>query len=232
MHLDDADLESLYAYPSSLRPWVRLNFVATIDGAATGADGLTGDLGGDPDSRVFALLRSLADVIVVGAGTARAEGYGTAKPEAIDGELRGRLGLAPLPPIAVVSRRLDIPESVLVPGQVVITVEDAPASRLAELRRTVDVIACGHGDVDWAAVLDEFARRGWNRVLCEGGPALHGSLSELDLVDDLCLTIAPVLVAGIAPRIGHGPVDVVHPMLLAHHLDADNVLLTRWVRRR
>lgn len=232
MHLDDADLESLYEYPETRRPWVRLNFVATVDGAAAGADGLTGGLGGDPDSRVFALLRSLADVIVVGAGTARTEGYGTVKPASVDAQLRDRLGLSPVPPIAVVSRSLDIPTPLLVPGQVVITIEDAPASRLAELRHEVDVIARGVGDVHWPAVLDELGRRGWNRVLCEGGPDLHGSLSELDLVDDLCLTVAPALVAGNAPRIAHGRKSVTHPMRLAHHLEADDVLLTRWVRRR
>jgi len=232
MHLDDVDLESLYDYPPTTRPWVRLNFVATVDGAAAGADGLTGGLGGEPDQRIFALLRSLADVVVVGAGTARTEGYGTVPAGAVDGALRERLGLATVPPIAVVSRSLDIPPSLLVPGQVVITVEDAPAPRLTQLRRDVDVITCGFGDVHWPGVLDEFERRGWHRVLCEGGPDLHGSLSELDLVDDLCLTVAPVLVAGNAPRIAHGPVGVTHPMRLAHHLDADDVLLTRWVRLR
>lgn len=215
MHLEDADIERLYAYPSSRRPWVRTNFVATIDGAAYAEDGRSGSLGGDIDTRVFHVLRSLADVIVVGAGTARTEGYGPTDR-----------------PIAVVSRSLDIPDKLVVPGQVVITTADAPADDLRRLRETVDVIALGSGRVDWPAVLDEFASRGWLHVMCEGGPSLHGELIGLDLVDELCLTIAPVLAAGEAPRIAHDPRAEGRPMTLGHAVDVDSVLLTRWVRDR
>lgn len=214
--LDDAEIRRLYAYPSALdRPWVRTNFVATMDGAAHAEDGRSGSLGGEVDTRVFHIVRSLADVIVVGAGTARTEGYGPAAQ-----------------PIAIVSRGLDIPERLLVPGQIVITSGNASPERVAELRKTLDVIAIGDGDIDWPAVLDKFARRGWRRVLCEGGPALHGTLVELDLVDEVCLTIAPVLSSGPAPRIASGPHAVDRPMTLGHSVEADGVLLTRWVRAR
>lgn len=215
MHLDDTDIERLYAYPSTDRPWVRTNFVATIDGAAYAEDGRSGSLGGDIDTRVFQVLRSLCDVVVVGAGTARTEGYGPGDR-----------------PIAVVSRRLDIPEKLVVPGQVVITTADAPADELQRLRQTVDVIAVGDGQVDWAAVLEEFGQRGWLNVLCEGGPSLHGELIGLDLIDEVCLTIAPVLAAGEAPRIAHDSSAVGRPMTLGHAIDADGILLTRWVRAR
>lgn len=215
MQLTDADIERLYAYPSSGRPWVRTNFVATIDGAAYAEDGRSGSLGGDIDTRVFHVLRSLADVVVVGAGTARTEGYGPTDR-----------------PIAVVSRSLDIPEKLVVPGQVVITTADAPADELRRLRETVEVIAVGDEHIDWVAVLDEFARRGWLHVMCEGGPSLHGELIGLDLVDEVCLTIAPVLAAGEAPRIAHDPRAAGRPMTLGHAVDVDGVLLTRWVRDR
>ncbi|MCD9198246.1 pyrimidine reductase family protein [Aeromicrobium wangtongii] len=215
MSLDDAEIERLYAYPDTGRPWVRTNFVATLDGAAHAEDGRSGSLGGDVDTRVFHVLRSLADVIVVGAGTARIEGYGP-------GDV----------PIAVVSRRLDIPERLVVPGQLVITTADAPADRIEHLRETVDVIALGRGRVDWVAVLAELADRGWHRVLCEGGPTLHGELVALDLVDEVCLTIAPVLAAGDAPRIAHGAQSVDRAMRLGHCVAAEDVLLTRWVRER
>lgn len=215
MSLDDAEIARLYAYPDSPRPWVRTNFVATLDGAAFGEDGRSGTLGGDVDTRVFHVLRSLADVVVVGAGTARTEDYGP-------GDV----------PIAVVSSRLDIPERLVVPGQLVITSADAPAHRLKRLRETVEVIAVGEGRVDWAAVLDELADRGWHHVLCEGGPTLHGELVGLDLVDEVCLTIAPVLAGGGAPRIAHGPASVDRPMRLGHCITAEDVLLTRWVRDR
>jgi riboflavin biosynthesis pyrimidine reductase len=81
-------------------------------------------------------------------------------------------------------------------------------------------------------VLDEFTRRGWLRVMCEGGPSLHGELIGLDLVDEVCLTIAPVLAAGEAPRIAHGQRAADRPMRLGHAVDVDGVLLTRWVRDR
>ena len=212
---DDDEIRRLYAYPPSDRPWVRTNFVATIDGAAYAEDGRSGSLGGDIDTRVFHVLRSLADVIVVGAGTARTEGYGPGDR-----------------PIAIVSRSLDVPERLVVPGQVVITTTDAPADRLEELGGTVDVIAAGEGRIDWTIVLDELSRRGWNHVLCEGGPTLHGELVGLDLVDEVCLTIAPVMASGDAPRIAHGTGGTGRPMTLGHAVDVEGILLTRWVRAR
>lgn len=229
---DQHELERLYAYPKTDRPWVRTNFVSTLDGAAYAEDGKSGSLGGDIDTQVFALLRSLADVIVVGAGTARHEGYRPVRADGVDGELRARLGLAPIPPIAVVSKRLDIPEALVGEGQLVITTADAPTAALEALRENMEVIAVGNGEVDWAAVLTEFLARGWTRVLCEGGPTLHGQLVAFDLVDELCLTVAPVLSSGAAPRIAHSPKPVEHPMSLGHVFDADGVLLTRWVRDR
>nr|MCW2727924.1 pyrimidine reductase family protein [Aeromicrobium sp.] len=212
---DDAEIAQLYAYPDTDRPWVRATFVATVDGAAHAVDGRSGSLGGEADTRVYRVLRSLADVVIVGAGTARTEGY---RPASL--------------PIAVVSRRLDVPEALLVPGQLVITTADAPADELERLRGTVDVIAAGEGRVDWAVVLDELARRGWHHVLCEGGPSLLGELVGLDLVDEVCLTVAPVLAAGGAPRIALGPEAVDRPMTLGHSLAVGDVLLTRWVRDR
>lgn len=227
---DRAELERLYAYPSSDRPWVRTNFVSTLDGAAYAEDGKSGSLGGPVDTEVFALMRSLADVIIVGAGTARTEGYEPVRPDDVDTELRERLGLAPVPPIAVVSRRLDIPDALMTEGQLVITTADAPA--LDALDSGPEVIAVGEGEIDWPAVFDVLAARGLHRVLCEGGPTLHGTLVALDLVDELCLTIAPVMSSGAAPRIAHSPSPVEHTMVLEHVLDADGVLLTRWVRSR
>jgi riboflavin biosynthesis pyrimidine reductase len=229
MTLDDGELERLYAYPATYRPWVRTNFVSTLDGAATGTDGRSGALGGPTDTRVFALLRSLADVIVVGAGTARDEGYADFQ---VDTDLRTRLGLSPVPTMVLVSRSLGIPPALLAPGTVVVTTADAMPAAVAALRETVEVIAEGQGEIDWTAVFDIFAARGWLRVLCEGGPSLHGELCRLDLVDELCLTIAPILAAGDAPRIAHSHDAVHHTMTLGHAVEADGGLLTKWVRAR
>jgi riboflavin biosynthesis pyrimidine reductase len=229
MTLDAGELERLYAYPSSDRPWVRTTFVSTLDGAATGEDGKSGTLGGETDTRLFGLLRSLADVLMVGAGTAREEGYAHFE---VDTDLRTRLGLTPVPTMALVSRNLGIPPALVAPGNIVVTTADADPDALAVLRGTVEVIAEGDGEIDWIAVLAIFADRGWTRVLCEGGPSLHGELVRLDLVDELCLTIAPILAAGDAPRIAHGHDPVHRTMTLGHAVEADGGLLTRWVRAR
>jgi riboflavin biosynthesis pyrimidine reductase len=232
MHLDLGALEEMYAYPPAPQPWIRTNFVATLDGAAHAADGRSGSLGGQADTQVFALLRSLADVIVVGAGTARTEGYQPVAPGEVDADLRRRHELSPAPPIAVVSRSLDIPEALIAPGQIVITTEDAPAPLVEGLRRSVDVIAAGKGEIDWFRVKAQLAARGLRRVLCEGGPTLHGRLIELDLVDELCLSVAPVMATGGAPRIAHGPRAVENAMTLGHAHQIGDLLLTRWVRTR
>lgn len=216
MPIADAEIRRLYAQNTMIgRPWVRTNFVATLDGAVAAEDGLSGAMGGAVDTRVFEILRHLSDVILVGAGTARTEGYGPTNR-----------------PIAVVSRSLNLPERLVVPGTILITTSDAPAAELARLRKIVDVIAVGEGQIDWAVVMRELAREGLRNVLCEGGPTLHGELIGLDLIDEVCLTIAPVLAAGPAGRIAHSPLAADRPMTLKHAIDVDGVLLTRWLRKR
>lgn len=206
---------ALYAFPDVGRPWVRSNFVTTLDGAAHDADGVTASLGGETDSQLFAHLRSIADVILVGAGTTRAERYGPHEAT----------------PIAVVSRRLDIPEPLRRPGITVVTASDAPENELdALLTAGVEVIAHGAGEIDWAAVLAIFADRGWLKVNCEGGPTLHGDLIARGVIDELCLTIAPVLAAGTAPRIAHSQLPAEVGMSLAHAVPVGDVLFTRWIR--
>jgi riboflavin biosynthesis pyrimidine reductase len=208
---------SLYAFPDVGRPWVRSNFVTTLDGAAHDADGVTRSLGGDTDTELFAHLRLLADVILVGAGTTRIERYGP------DGGT----------PIAVVSRRLDIPQPLRRSGITVVTTSDAPERELDELLTAgVEVIAHGTGEIDWNGVLASFAERDWMKVNCEGGPTLLGDLVGSDVVDELCLTIAPVLAAGQAPRIAHSQLPVALDMTLAHAVTVGDVLFTRWVRTR
>jgi len=215
MAIDPALDLGLYAFPEIDRPWLRTNFVTTIDGAAHDTDGVTASLGGDTDTALFAHLRSIADVVLVGAGTARIERYGPKSPT----------------PIVIASRRLDIPERLCVPGITVVTTTDAPAERVAELEDAgVDVMAHGDVTVDWPAVFAAFAARGWFKINCEGGPTLHGELISHGLVDDVCLTIAPVLTAGDAPRIAHSRLPVSEAMRLAHVVPVGDVLFTRWTK--
>jgi 5-amino-6-(5-phosphoribosylamino)uracil reductase len=178
---------------------------------------VSGSLGTEADKAAYDLMRTLCDVVLVSAGTARAEDYGPVD----DGVL------------ALVSRSLDVPERLRVPGVLVIAPADVDAERLDTLESAgVDVLVTGDDEIDWPAALEELARRGLRRVLCEGGPSLLGTLTLLDLVDELCLTVAPVLVAGEGQRISVSDDATDRPMRLAHAVDVDGTLLTRWVRAR
>ena len=117
-------------------------------------------------------------------------------------------------------------------GVVVITTAESPADRRALLARTVEVLVFGQDEVDWPAVFSEFANRGWTRVLVEGGPSLHGALIDADLVDEVCLTVSPHLIAGNQLRISQSDSPVLRQMRLGHAIADEGVLLTRWVRDR
>ncbi|MGH3565615.1 MAG: pyrimidine reductase family protein [Pseudonocardia sp.] len=227
--LDGDALAAHYAYPEHLRvPYVRVNFVASIDGAAT-LDGRSGGLGTDADRRVFGMLRELADVVLVGAGTVRAEDYRGARKST-----RGR---DTPPPIAVITGSAQLnPGSRLftdthVPP-LVLTLDSTPADRRDELAAAgADVVALERLTPD--LVLGELARRGLHRVLCEGGPWLHGELQAADAVDELCLTVAPLLVGGSAQRIsGNRGGTYARPMLLVGALHEDGELLLLYRRGR
>lgn len=235
--IDPETLIGLYAYPDALdRPHVRVNFVSSVDGAVTLA-GRSGGLSNEADQHLFALLRALSEVVLVGAGTARVEGYRGVRFKPANAELRRRLGLAPHPPIAVVTGSAAIdPSGGLITDvgapTIVFTTEDAPAHRRAALADAgADVVVAGKSWVDPALVVRELGDRGLHRVLCEGGPQLFADLVMAGLVDDMCLTVAPVLLAGPAGRIAHGlaePAPVGLRLASALH-DNDNLLL-RYVR--
>lgn len=184
---------------------VRMNFVSSADGAVT-LDGRSGALGGDTDRELMQVLRAMADVVLVGAGTVRAEGYGGLKVDYEDVEWRRARGLDDQPALAVVSGglHLDPADTVFaeaVRRPVIVTTDAAAAADGGRFESVASVMACGEADVDLAAMLDAFARRGWTQVLCEGGPHLFGALLEADLVDEVCVTLAPRFVGGEAGRI-------------------------------
>ncbi len=229
--LDDAAISEHYSVGTAAT-WLRVNFVSSVDGAAT-VDGLSGGLGGPADHRVFDLLRTLCDVVLVASGTVRAEGYGAM----ILGEeaVRARLtrGLAAQPTFAIVSGSLELdPASEIFTKApvrpLVLTVESAPAH--PELSKVADVVACGAERVDPAAMVAELIARGLGRIHCEGGPSLFGSLLEADVVDELCLTVSPLLVGGDSPRIVRGEVSTPRRMSLAGILRSGDTLLTRYIR--
>lgn len=237
--LDDAALERLYAYPDPLdRPLVRVNFVSSLDGAVTVA-GRSEGLSSKPDKRVFALLRDLADVVLVGLGTALVEGYRGVKRTEVRLERRRRLGLSDVPPIAVVTGTCALdPMAPLVTDTttplVVLTCAAAPEERRAALAEAgADVVVVGDEEVDLAAALAALDERGLRRICCEGGPALFGSLVAADLVDELCLTVSPLLTGGEAGRITRGAApDAPLRLRLASALHAEDSLLLRYARPR
>ncbi|MDV6261573.1 pyrimidine reductase family protein [Rhodococcoides yunnanense] len=236
--LDDDAIRDLYAYPADLgRPWIRTNFVASIDGSVT-ANGKSAGLGTPADARLFGILRELCDAVLVGAGTARAENYGGVSLSAEAKARRVANGLAPIPTIVVVTATGSIDaDSRLVTDTevqpVVLTSAAADTSKVAALRSAgATVIEVSGETVSTEDIVKTLSDLGFRRILCEGGPGLFGQLASDGAADDLCLTISPMLVAGEAGRIAHSAGASDTPMQRAHVLaDADGTLLTRWVRR-
>jgi riboflavin biosynthesis pyrimidine reductase len=195
--LSDLDDAALHAHYAPLRvPWFRLNFVATIDGAAQGPDGLSGTINNAADNRVFHALRDVADVIIVGAGTVRAERY------------------RPNPkPMVVVSRSGEVPPSLRERrGGDLLMGTCGQAPHLGETRERLgadNVLLLGEYAPDLPTLRRELVARGFRDLLCEGGPHLARDLLASGVVDELCLTTVPRLIAAQHLRITAGPpIDV------------------------
>ena len=233
--LRDTDLAALYAYPPG--PWLRANMVSSADGAAHLA-GATKGLSSEADRHLFALLRTLADVIVVGAATVRAERYAPVRQHELWPDLRA--GRTPTPPIAVVTARLDLdPASRLIASAppwartIVITTAQAPADRRAALDGPAEVIMAGQETVDLKAAVAALTERGHRRMLAEGGPRVLAQIAAAGLLDELCLTIGPLLAGPHADRILAGPQSAAsaQPLTLAHVLEDDGFLFCRYTRK-
>ncbi len=193
---------------TTAKPWVILSMVHSIDGS-TSLSGLSGPLGSEADQAVFSTLRSRADVLLVGAGTVRAEGYQPLK----------RAGQR----LAIVSGSGALPwdEPVYTHSQTVIVApEDGPTLPVTALR-------AGKGRVDLALALELLEPR---VVLLEGGSSLNAQMLTLGLVDELCITTAPVTVVGSGPRIAHSETESIQPFQLAQILEQDGYLFSRYFR--
>jgi 5-amino-6-(5-phosphoribosylamino)uracil reductase len=233
----DADLRALYAFPEGLdRPWVKVNFISSADGAAT-VQGRSGGLGDDNDTRIFALGRQLCDVVLVGAATALTERYRGITRAAMAGVDRAALGLAPVPTLAVVTRQCSVlPTALLITdtevAPIIYTTEAADPNRRAALTAAgASVVLTGTDEVDLAAVIADLAQRGLRRVDCEGGPRLFGSLVAAELVDELCLSISPMLTSGDSGRIAVGPLPPAPIRLrLTSVLHGGDLLMLRYIR--
>ena len=236
--IDDDTLYRLYGYPDGEGAVLRGNAITSLDGGAT-TGGTSGGLGGPGDRRLFAVLREVADVIVVGAGTARAENYGGARMTVAQRHARQTRGQSEVPPIALVTRSgvIEHDLAVLTDSEVtplVLTTTAAADGVAARLGAAAEVIDCSGADpdeVDLGVLVDRLAQRGLPRVLTEGGPSLLGAFLGAGLIDEFCLTTAPLLVGGTAVRITTGSSEVLSAMRCAHVLtDSGGYLYTRYVR--
>lgn len=222
----EVDLFTAYSQP---HPGVRVNFVSSADGAAT-LDGRSDGLSGPADKRLFRVLRAVCDVVLVGAGTARIEKYGPVRPPAGHQRWRQEQGMPRVPPLAVASASLALdPDSSLFTDAIVrplvLTGPDAPADRVRRLSTVADVLI-GDGIAPWLAQL---ADRGLTRVLCEGGPRLFGSLLTAGHVDELCLTLSPILSRQAAVSIAEPAIQAPPaPLRLVHVLEEDGFLFLRY----
>lgn len=208
----------LDAYEPPHRDWFRINFVASVTGSAAGADGTSETLTNRIDRRILGVIRAQADLVLVGAGSVRAEGYrmpksttlgivtgsGRLEGHRIEGDVEGRIVvLCPASAMAAAGAAI-------------------PGAELIE-------VAEHDGRLEPAAVLAAARRAGYRSIVCEGGPNLAGQFVAAGLVDELCLTTSPMLSANLLPVLGgreFAPVPVrLHRLLV----DGDSALYARWL---
>ncbi|WP_225830564.1 pyrimidine reductase family protein [Streptomyces sp. NK08204] len=236
-----AELAAVYAYPrpepGAPRPWLRANMVSTLDGAAQ-HEGRSQPISSAADMRIFGTLRALADVVVAGAETVRQEGYRPARAREEFADVRKAAGQQPAPAIAVISASLDLDYSLplftsaLVPTLILTGAGAAPDRVAAAERAGARVVIAGDGTgVDPARAVRALADLGHTRLLTEGGPRLLGQFVAAGVLDELCLTVSPMLTAGDAQRIAGGPpVAVPRRFELVSLLEEDGFLFSRYRR--
>lgn len=205
----DVDVHAHYAQGWLDGGGLRADFVSSLDGAAT-ADGRSAGLQTAGDNRVFEALRDLADVVLAGAGTVRDEGYGAVRLPERRLAVRRAYGLSEALPTAVISRslRLDPRADLFTAGgaarTIVMTCQAADSAARAALSRVSDLVVCGEHDVDLSLARAALHERGLSRILCEGGPTLFAQLARAGIVDELCLSLTPMLAGPGARRIVAG----------------------------
>ena len=237
--IDDVEVFSVYAdddrTPHRDRPWLLANMIASLDGA-THVDGVSGGLGGPADRATFRAIRAVADVILVAAGTARSENYHPITTTPAIGAARATRGQADRPRLAILTRHLDLDldgELFTAPEPpIVLTTEAAPAGRVRHAEARTTVLRFPGPRIDVRDALAALGGLGARVVLSEGGPTLIGQLAVADVLDELCLTMSPMVVGGDASRVTDAttpPID--RRYRLVRVLEEDEMLLLRYVRR-
>lgn len=213
------------------RPFLAMNFVATVDGRAT-IEGVSGPIGSDADTELLARLRTRFDAVMIGAGTMRAERYGRVIRDPAKRERRERDGLRPDPLMVIVSGRLDLPwdAPLFTDGNGQVLIFTASDTEPPETATPVEVVR-HEGFVELGGAMRHLRQdHDVRAVICEGGPGLHAELEGGGLVDDLFLTIAPKLSGGDAPRIVEGPLPAIAELELAWLLEEEGELFARYRR--
>jgi riboflavin-specific deaminase-like protein len=221
-----------WEHPRDERPFLAMNFAATVDGRAS-IGGVSGPIGSATDTAMLAGLRTRFDAVMIGAGTMRAERYGRIVSDPAKRAGREDLGLAGDPLMVLVSARLDLPwdAGLFTEGAGTVLVLTSADLEPPETATEVEVIRY-EDMVDLVEAMRLLRQdRGVRSLLCEGGPRLHAELQAGGLVDDLFLTIAPKLSGGAAPRIIEGELDEVEPLELAWLLEDEGELFARYSRR-
>ena len=223
------------------RPWVMANMITSADGA-TAIHGSSEAFDNPADKAVFSAIRGCADWVLVAAETVRAERYyRLPKPRSDMREVRKSSGLPADLRLAVASSSLNLPLDLPMftdrqPDSdlpVIFAGSDVSAETSAKFVGLAEVIVSDSRIFKPAEMLAELKRRGARVVLCEGGPSFNAQFVDADLLDELCLSTAPLLVGGASNRIVHGSQRVLPlPLKLDHLLEAEDTLFARYLTQR
>lgn len=212
-------------------PWVMLNMVESVDGATAHKGGATAL--NDPDDRaLFLALRSLADVVLVGAQTVRAESLGPIRMSDEMADFRLQAGIQSVPRLAILTRSLDLDPRYRVFSDpenkpVVVTSHDAAEDRMAPLREVAEIIQAE--SLDGGGIVNALGNA--RVILCEGGPTVNGHLISGGVVDEINLTISPMFALGQSKRVASGPeLDPATGLRLDRVLLGDQSLFLRYLR--
>lgn len=209
----EVDLDDRSALLDLYRPpraeWLRVNLVATVDGSAAGPDGTSESLTSRADRRILGVIRELAEVVLVGAASVRTEGYVLPK--------RAHLAIATRSG-DLTGHRIDSIERVVVFG---------PPSAAEQVKTTLGARFVAI-DPAPTSIVGALHSEGWRSIVCEGGPSLVGELLGATLVDEYCLTTAPVL-GGPALPLRSEPAALQRLELAGLLGDEDGSLFARWL---
>ncbi|WP_280455047.1 pyrimidine reductase family protein [Nocardia brasiliensis] len=229
----------LYEYESGESPWIKANFVVSVDGAIAANGGTSGALTSPLDQQVLRLLRELSDVVLVGASTIRAEDYIGIRVSDAGQERRRARGMAPTPPIAVVTGRADLDPNARIftntsVPPIILTTTTASTTAKRNLETAgAHVVELGAHSITTTAIVDTLSSFGHRRIVTEGGPTLVGQLAADHALDELCITTAPTVLSGTSVRLTHSERPASLAMDCKHIIfDADGAQLARWVRRK